>query len=238
MQCPSCGGRQDAGLLCADCCAIVETMIAAVPGLVDELEVAISRQARIGGGKAGQGTARERMPVNFGAMAVRDALLVQAAFVGQDINWLRAHVQAAELVRDLGGAVRDAYRAIDRAQDRVYLGKCMNVVESETCYTELWARPHAKELVCKACSYEHNVANRRLDMVAMAEDQICTPSEASSYLGEIGGIPIGQQRIRNYLDRGRITERPSPDGKKRLRLGDLLDVLTDDATRHERKQAS
>ena len=39
-----------------------------------------------------------------------------------------------------------------------------------------------------------------------------------------GGISVGHQRIRNYLDRGRIAERPSPDGVKRLRLGDLLAI--------------
>jgi hypothetical protein len=228
MQCPSCGGRQDAGLLCADCCAIVETMLAAVPQLVDQLEVAISRQARIGGGKSGQGTARERMPVNFGAMAVRDALLVQAAIVGPDINELRRHVQAAELVRDLGSAVRDAYRAIDRAQERVYLGKCYNVVETETCYAELWARPNAKELVCKACSYEHNVANRRFDMMAMAEDQICTVKEASSYLGEIGHIRVTEASIRGYIHRKRLSYRV---GTTMIRLGDLLELVVEESGR-------
>jgi hypothetical protein len=42
--------------LCTDCCAAVETMLAAVPALVEQLEVAVSKQAKIGGsGKAGKG---------------------------------------------------------------------------------------------------------------------------------------------------------------------------------------
>jgi hypothetical protein len=70
-------------------------------------------------------------------------------------------------------------------------------------------------------------------MMDVAEDLICTPLEASRYVGAIGHMEVGHQRIRNYLDRKRIPLRPSADGVQRLRLGDLLDVLRDDAARHD-----
>jgi hypothetical protein len=116
---------QSQAWLCSDCCAAVETMLAAVPQLVDQLEVAISKQAKIGsGGKAGKGSVHERSPINFGALAVRDALLVELALWGDDINVIRRHVQAAEIASGIGKAVKNAYQAIDRARDRQYLGKC------------------------------------------------------------------------------------------------------------------
>jgi len=232
--CPSCGAAQTQTQLCHDCCSMLETIFASIPQLVDQLDLAIAKQSRMAtGGKSGKGSVHERSPIDFGVLAVRDALLVELALWGQDVNAIRRHVQAAEIASGIGKAVKNAYRAIDRAQDRKYLGKCNHKVRGLNCPEELWVRPNAKEVRCKSCGYEHNVANRRLDMLEMAEDQICTPREASQYIGEVGGINVGHQRIRNYLDRKRIPVRPSADGVKRLRLGDLLEVLRDDAARHE-----
>jgi len=66
---------------------------------------------------------------------------------------------------------------------------------------------------------------------------IFTPREASQYVGDVGGFPVGQQRIRNYIDRKRIPNRPAPDGTMRLRLGDLRDLLRREALRREKKSA-
>lgn len=234
--CPSCGCSQPNGLLCHDDTAAVETMLAAVPQLIDQLEITISKQAKIAtGGKAGKGSAHERSSVNWGVAAVRDSLLVELAFWGDDIDAIRRHPQAADIVSGIGRAIKDAYSAIDRMRDRKYLGRCNHKIDGLHCHEELWVKPGAKEVRCRACRYEHNVAERREDMLDMAEDMIVTPREASQYIGEVGGISVGHQRIRNYLDRGRIAKRPSPDDTLRLRLGDLLVVVRDDAARREER---
>lgn len=250
--CPSCGCSQPSGLLCHDDTAAVETMLAAVPQLIDQLEIAISKQAKVtlqgGSGRRpegededdgnGTGLAHTRSPVNWGVVAVRDALLVELALWGDDIDAIRRHPQAAEIVTGIGRATKDAYQAIDRMRDRQYLGRCLNKIGGEReCQEELWVKPGAKEIRCRSCEFEHNVAVRREDMMDLAEDIICTPREASRYIGAIGRMEVGHQRIRNYLDRKRIPVRPSPDGVQRLRLGDLLNVLREDAARHE-QQAS
>src|SRR5690242_17024973 len=112
--CPSCGCYQAEGLLCWEDSAAYETMIRAVPALLDELQVAISKQAKIStGGKAGKGTAREKSPINFGALAVRDELLVEMALWGTtEIDEIRKHPKAAEIVSGMGKAVKNAYRCI------------------------------------------------------------------------------------------------------------------------------
>jgi LSD1 subclass zinc finger protein len=232
--CPSCGCHQPNGLLCWQDTEALLTMFAAIPALVDELQVAISKQAKISNsGKAGKGSAHTKSPVNFGALAVRDALMVELALWGDDIDEIRRHPQAAEIVSGIGRAVKDAYRCIDRMADRKYLGQCLATEDGATCHAELWVKPGAHQVRCSQCETVHDVPELREKRLVEAEDLIVTPREASSYIGEVGHISVGQQRIRNYLDRGRITKRPSSDGLLRFRLGDLLDVLRDDAARHD-----
>lgn len=228
--CPSCGAEQPESLLCHDDTSAVETMFAAVPQLVDELQVAINKQAKVGsGGKAGKGSAHERSPVNWGAVAVRDALLVEFALWGSDIDAIRKHPQAAEIVSGIGRVVKNAYRCIDRMRDRQYLGQCLHSEDGLICHAEVWVKPDARQVVCSQCETVHDVPARRAALLDEAEDLIVTPKEASSYIGEVGGIKVGQQQIRNYVDRKRITKRPSAAGVMLLRMGDLLDILRNDA---------
>lgn len=242
--CPSCGCIQPDGVLCHDCTAAVETMLAAVPQLVEQLDIAISKQARVAvvsGGvpfrtRADEDDGNEanlkhtRSPINWGIVATRDALVLEAEFVGQDLKWVRTHPQAGEMVSKFGRAVKNAYQAIDRARDRQYLGQCSHVMDNgATCYEEVWVKPGASQVTCRACKYTHDVPKRRAKMLEDAEDLILTPREVSQIIGEIGGITVGHQRIRNYIDRGRIAKRPSADGGMRLRVGDLLAVILDES---------
>jgi LSD1 subclass zinc finger protein len=210
-------------------------MVRAVPELLDELQVAISKQAKIStGGKAGKGTAHIKAPINFGALAVRDELLVEMALWGTtDVDEIRKHPKAAEIVSGMGKAVKAAYRCIDRMADRKYLGQCGATEDGAVCHAELWVKPGAHQVKCTQCETVHDVMEVREKRMAEAEDLIVTPREASSFIGEVGHIQVGQQRIRNYLDRKRFPSRPSADGLLRFRLGDLMDVLREDAARHE-----
>lgn len=234
--CPSCGCSQPDGLLCTEDTAALQVLFAAIPQLVEQLNVAVTKQAKLtSAGKAGKGSVHERSPVNWGVAAVRDALLVEVALWGDDINAIRRHPQAGEIASGIGKAVKNAYHAIDRMQERKYLGQCNYKQGGLTCHAEIWVKPGAHQVKCTQCDYVHDVAERRENMIDQAEEFIVTPREASEYIGEYGEIPVGQQRIRNYLDRKRIAERPSPDGVKRFRFGDLMDLLKSDAARREQR---
>jgi hypothetical protein len=229
-QCPSCGAAQPDGLLCYDDAVAVETMLAAIPELAHQLDLAISKQAKIAGGKAGKGSAHERSPINFGAMAARDALLVEYALWGGDINAIRRHPQAAEIASGIGKVVKDAYRAIDRAADRQYLGQCLHEEDGAVCHAELWARPGAHQLTCSQCETVHDVLERRAWLLQEAADMLCSVREASRYVGEVGKIKVTEASIRGYIHRGRIAYHSG----KMIRLGDLLAVVLDES---ERKSA-
>lgn len=231
--CPSCGCVQGAGLLCAADTAAVETMLAAAPQLIEQLDVAVSKQAKLTiASKAGKGSAHEKSPINWGAVAARDALLIELALWGDDIDAIRRHPKVAEIASGIGRAVKDAYAAIDRMRDRKYLGQCNYMNE---CTAELWAKPSASQVECDTCHHVHDIGQRRADLMVIAEDLIVTPLEASRYIGEFGEMQVGHQRIRNYLDRKRLALRPSPDGVKRFRLGDLLDILRAEASQRDRQ---
>jgi len=214
-------------------------MLAAVPELVDQLNVAASKQAKIStGGKAGKGTAHLKEPINWGAAAARDALLVEWALWHDSLEEIRRHPKAAEIVAGIGRAVKNGYQAIDRAAHRQYLGTCeANDGDGAVCHAELWIKPGAHQVTCTQCETTRSVSERREWLLEQADDMIFTPREASQYVGDVGGFPVGQQRIRNYIDRKRIPNRPAPDGTMRLRLGDLRDLLRREALRREKKSA-
>jgi hypothetical protein len=227
IPCPSCGCGTPNGTLCVDCSAAVATMLAAAPQLIDQLEVAVTKQAKVSsGGKAGKGSAHLRSPVNWGVAAVRDALLVELALWGDDLDAIRRHPQAADIVSGIGRAVKAAFRAIDRMQERQYLGTCLASEDGGTCHAELWVRPGAHQLTCTQCGTTHDVPARRADLIEQASDMLVTVREASRYMGEVGGIPVGQERIAAYLRWNRIMYAP---GTEKFRLGDLLRVVISDS---------
>jgi hypothetical protein len=205
-------------------------MLAAVPQLIEQLDVAISKQAKVGGGgKAGKGSAHLRSPINFGAMQVRDDLEAQAAVWGSlTVEELRRDRNIASGVGGLGRAVKAAFRAIDRAQDRIYLSQCLYEEDGATCHAELWARPGATTATCTQCEVTHDVAERRAFLLQRAANQLFTVKEASEVLGEIGGIPVTQASIRGYLHRKRLSYRP---GGTLIRLGDLLELVVEESGR-------
>lgn len=250
--CPVCLRDQDAGLLCHACTSALERDLGDVPAIVAELDVTLSKQARIGSGGSA-GLARERMPMHEGARLAGDYLQNTLTTWARDVSgerWhpddafnattgaaallllrikdVRSHAAVVELVDEVTDAIRQARHAVDRPADRQYLGVCLSEFEGVTCTEEIWARPGADEVTCKVCGITHEVAERRAWLLNKAKDMIVTPLDASKYLGEIGHITVGHQRIRNYLDRGRIPKRPSADGALRFRLGDLLAVILDD----------
>jgi len=258
--CPVCGARQDAGLLCAADTDKLEHALHAVPGLVTELATTASKMAKIGNPSGGGGLARERSPISWGAVEAADNLgnvlttwaRDVAAWVPSKRIWLdsrpacrvasavllgripeiRRHPAVAELVDEITDAVEQARRAIDRPQERQYLGQCMVKLPDPDqpvvvyCYAELWARVDATETTCRTCGITHDVTERRAWLLLQAADMLTTVKEASRYIGDVGGIPVTEASIRGLIHRKKLGYRV---GTTTFRLGDLLDVLTDRA---------
>jgi hypothetical protein len=253
MVCPSCGCEQGAGLLCARETDLLEKALGDVRWIVTELDVTMSKQARLGTPGKG-GLARERSPLHLGAMEASDTLgnvlttwardvagdkyewqpsasvaVGSAWMLYNQVDAIRKHPAVEELLDEITDAIEQARRAVDRPADRAYLGQCMVELSGEdgdlvTCYAEIWARPEASEVTCKVCGVTHDVAERRAWLLTRAADMLVTVKEASRYIGDVGGMTVTESSIRGLIHRKRLGYRAETTT---FRLGDLLEVLAD-----------
>jgi len=254
--CPVCSAEQSLSLLCSRCCDRLERDLGDVASIVADLDVALSKMSRIGNAGPG-GLARERTPINVGAMNAADDLQntlttwardvvsehlstpappgpsVHAAFaLLRHIDAIRRHPAVVELVDEVTDAIHQARRAVDRPADRIYLGVCMVPTPDEegrdvTCLEEVWAKPGASETVCKVCGVTHEVRDRRAWLLKKSEDYLFGVKEASEMMGEVGGITVTQASIRGYIKRGKIAYHTGT----MIRLGDLLEVIVGEGER-------
>jgi hypothetical protein len=254
--CPSCGCEQGAGLLCASETDRLERDLGDVAAIVAELDITLSKQARIGNATGPGGLARERTPINVGAMNAADDLqntlttwardvkpawgllsyghpsMVAARILLAEIPAIRRHPAVEELVDEITDSIAQARRVVDRPADRIYLGQCLMETSDDegrivTCLEEIWARSGASETTCKVCGTEHPVRERRAWLLKKCEDYLFTVKDASEMLGEVGRITVTQASIRGYIHRGKIGYRSG----NLIRLGDLLAVVVDDGER-------
>ncbi|WP_372728959.1 hypothetical protein [Nocardioides sp.] len=252
--CPVCGCEQAESLLCHADTTALERELGDVAAIVADLDISLSKQARIG--NAGQpGLARERTPINVGAMMAADVLgntlttwardigeirllgyedssRFAAAFLLNHVPEIRRHPAVVELVDEITDAIRQARRAVDRPADRIFVGPCMAENPDDegrlvTCLEDLYARTNAAEVRCKVCATEHPVAERRAWLLEQARDRLFTVREAAQMMGDVGGIKVTEASIRGYIHRGRIAYHTGTV----IRLGDLLTVVVNDGER-------
>jgi hypothetical protein len=256
--CPVCDRPQDAGLLCSACCDALERDLGDVKAIVTDLEISLSKQARIGTPGPG-GLARERTPMNVGAMQATDDLtntlttwardvvgeisgtpakrpaVVAAWALLSEIPAIRRHPAVVELVDEITDAIRQARRAVDRPADRVFVGPCLATHPDDdgrmvTCLEDLYARPNAATVKCRVCGSEHDVNERRIWLLEQARDRLFTVKEAAQMVGSVGHITVTEASIRGYIHRDRLAYHPIGKGKG-IRLGDLLTVLLNESER-------
>lgn len=248
--CPVCEREQGEGLLCHACTSMLEYELGDVPAIVAELDITLSRQARIGGGgKGGKGGAHEKTPVNLGALRAADDLantlttwardvcgeyaaggadrnpsVVAAHMLLSEMPMIRKHPAVDELVDEITDTIRQARHAVDRPADRQFLGPCYGEHEGVTCEADLTASPGARVARCKVCGHEVDVAERRAWLLNETKDRLFTVKEAAQMMGDVGHIRVTEASIRGYIHRKRIAYHAAT----MIRLGDLLAVVLDD----------
>jgi hypothetical protein len=248
--CPVCSAMQAQALMCHSCTSLIERELATVRALMTDLDVSASKQAHIGNSGGNSAPAHERNPVNWTAAEAADHLgntlttwardvapnapdprpvtkpgpaLAAVQILFMHIDAIRRHPAARELLEQITDAIKQARHAIDRPQQRTYLGQCL----VDDCTAELYARPTARDTTCPDCGATHPVAERRAWLLDRASNTIVTVRDASTFIGEVAGIRITQAAIRGYLHRGRITYRPGITNG--MRIGDLLDLVLNDS---------
>lgn len=170
----------------------------------------------------------------------RNTVRSQVAYFDRQFRWIVRTEWAAVFLDDMLDNERRLRRMIDRPADRWYAGKCSIGTDDEHCPAELYAIEGARTIVCPACEYVHEVANRRDFLLREARTYLVTATEAARALiswTDYDGIESNLvKRIDKWRDRERleVADVTSLNGRDRhlYRLGDIQDLLID-AARHE-----
>lgn len=228
------------------------------PGLYEDLLDTVAHLDAIGGQSVGwvSGDGERPLPFHVAASDLRHQadgivstwardfaetythLTLTARSTPQAAEWLATfpgllaeHPAAGELHSDITGLEHRLRRMVDRAPDKVYLGKCEAEIEGQKCPEDLYAIPGRDMATCRTCGSHWDVREKRDWALCLVEDQLRTAAEVSKALSRLS-YPVTTSMIRGYVHRGKLTQHPpaQDDASRRplYRIGDVLDLLHSD----------
>lgn len=247
----ACGRPSRDATICMGCACELDAAIAEiceVRGLAYDLDIALSRQARLGDRNGSRST---ETPVAYdkraseaaknlkgilvgwtrviaeetGADLPPDTLAGIATWLRPRVGWMRHHPAGAEAHDEIIDAVRLARRVIDRPAERLYAGPC-------DCGEDLYAKHGAAYVEC----HNHEqpivwpVEARRTWLLDSAREMLLTTTEISQALA-LYAMDASPAALRGYVGRGRLFRKGGDDRKPLYRLGDVLDILARQAER-------
>lgn len=218
--------------------------LAAVPDVLADLEITLSRAAVTGSPQHGGRTAitgRDHgMPFHEGAATARLALLktlavlsshlsvdtgkpaptqpqAQARYLAENLAALPADSPALAGVGDITRAVRVARRVVDRPVERRLLGPC-------GCGATLYGAPEDVVVRCLECGRRQSAAAVRVAAVNSAADRMATAAELARILTSVTSKRVTPEVIRQWSARGKLTARRR-GGDTVYRLGDVIALV-------------
>lgn len=173
-------------------------------------------------------------------VTVRLGSLSAARIMLANIDTIRRHPKVEQLVDETTDAISQARRSVDRPADRIYVGPCWVEQQNEyneyvACMADLYARPGADAVTCRECGITHQIEDRRGELMENAEERIVTVKQASEYLGWFGGITAKQKTIGTWCNRGELPIYLGVGEGRRIRIGDLLNLMREKDGRKTRQ---
>jgi hypothetical protein len=239
-------GRPCEGFLCPGCVEDLVRHLSALGWLVPELEVVRTRQTRTAREWVGSRSRVVPLPWNesasYALAAIQNTVSAWCAALQHGpvfaapggtlagVRWLMERVphliaHRAEVGRLADEVSRDvvcAWRVVDLPDDGVFLGRCATPLpDGSECACEVMATPTATAVVCWGCSTVHDVAARRVVLLARLQDHIAGATRVASMITVLG-LPITASTVRNYGARGMRTFGPDSRGRPLYRFGDVL----------------
>ncbi len=184
-------------------------------------------------------------------LKVDDSVVGWSRWLMRHAGWIRVHSGVECLYREIVAEIQAAWRAVDSAAGRVYLGTCYSQIEGEECYETLRGFEDRDTVRCKACGTEHDQAARRAFLLGVAEGELVT-------IGTVVGLVTGlgtrltSSMVRNLKARKRIFPKVAvsdgfgnrvavrlrsdeDEGPDQFLVADVLAAITTD--RYQRKTA-
>lgn len=244
---PTCDRPPHDGHLCQSCINTLRRDLEAIPDLLADIMVTISRQDRLSDSD-GRGSSEKPLPLRLGPMEAKrdlaDTITAWSDHVAarrdtnltgqttlQRADWLTLYLgevqddpRAGDLADEIGYAVITAQRAVDKPLIHQYVGPC------DLCGSDLYAHPRSKVVACRnqPCDAEYNVEDRRAWLLSKAEDQLMTATEISRALPNLLQRSLTSATIRGWARHGKITQHPPLPDRPRdpvYRIGDVLSIL-------------
>lgn len=240
--------------VCRRCASSLRLLLEGLPALLVDLEVARTRQARMGSGGGGRSSStplpwgeraadadfvlRETVRANLAwVLGVRGHVApLSWAGVGQylvaAVSWVVAHPDGPQVVDELLVALRHARRAVDRPADREFVGRCGGTTPlGERCTEALYCLPGAAEVDCPRCGWVWQVGERHQRMLGVLADELL-PASAAARAATALGVRVAESTVRTWRRRGvlapAVDERGNPRadraGRPLYRVGDVVDL--------------
>lgn len=259
-ECPVDGRPTNDTTICRGCLDQLLAALRSVPALVEDLEVTLSRQARVGTRNGPRGsetplpfhsrasvdleTLRDGLGMWARSVAERRGLVAAPWSAAETSRWmllwpndLATHPDAGELHGDVLAMVEAARRTVDLPPSLHFVGPC------DECGEDLYCSAGSSTVSCRTaeCGATYDVAARRAWLLEAAVDQLRTAAELSRELPWIGGVVIDRKLINQWATRGRVTKygpHPrDPYGRTRFRLGEVLELARETAVERAAKVA-
>lgn len=253
VKCCMCESVTVNGYVCSKCEKVLEAIIiragitdrdTGILCLLDELDLQMSRQARMGSRYGGRSA---ETPIPFDPRAAKahsalaDVLTLWARHYGatgdalggprRSAIWLKGRLpdimtsaDVEVMHSDLDRASLWAVSIIDRVEAKDYIGVCSTVTTQGLCSVELYAPKDAAALRCPGCDAAHDVKGRRFIMLDAARDLRFNATDLARITCIYGGR-VTPDHIYKWKHRGRLIPRTiNMEGQPLYRLGDVLEL--------------
>lgn len=130
--------------------------------------------------------------------------------------WIAIHPAADDLFDEVSETIRQAWRLVDTAPGKVYIGPCSTVTEqwwgdeeprpegpAPACFEELYAREGDWEKRCPVCLAIHDVEKRR-ERMNEARDEQYVPEEVLLSVANKDGDQLTRPMLRSLRRRNRV----------------------------------
>lgn len=136
---------------------------------------------------------------------------------------LSIHPAAKEMHDEVTHLERSIRRMVDRAPDKIYLGKCGSLFNEVKCEDDLYGVADRQTVKCKTCGAEHDAHTRWTAMQHRVRQALATAAEISGCVAQIYGTRINVKTIRTWADRG-IIRTYQGHGERLFLVGEVLDT--------------
>lgn len=220
-KCPRCFAERQDWLLCGACTSRLREQLTELPGLMRELQINVTRQARMGAG----GKINERpLPVDITASYLYDDVKSELVTWQRELDmgdvqdtadnpralclWLlgrveriRGHVAVDEIVGGIDYMVKQVRQAIDRPADKEFCGTC------PVCDGDLYSKRGVAKDFCRKCraagiETEYVPGEMREDVKARVEHQWATAGVCATVLGSFG-LEVKAETVQNWARPGK-----------------------------------